>query len=153
MQRVVGHLFTIVLGLVGWVVVIGLPVVGGSEPAVNTLTIALFVVVILAVRGLAFKPTTGTVLSLDSAYFVAATLCVGAVGAGRLVAVALTVDALVRLLYARRAHRVDPDGWFAELAYVLYFGGMSGGLLATCAWLLGADGFVGAIEPDAVGVS
>ncbi len=147
MQRVVGHLFTIVLGLVGWLTVIGLPVFGVAEPTVDMLTIALFAIVILATRALAFKPTEGTVLSLDSGYFVAAALCLGAVGAGRLVAITLTVDAVVRLVYARV--RGKHDTWFAELAYVVYFGGISGGLLALWAWAFGSERIVGK-NPDVV---
>ena len=66
--------------------------------------IALFVIVILAARALAFRLVEGSVLSLDSAYYVAAALCVGSVEAGRLVAIALTLDASgAPLLRARRA--------------------------------------------------
>ena len=95
--------FTIALGLVGWGVVLGLPALGvvGTEPT-SVAWIALFIVVILATRALAFRPVEGSVLSLDSAYYVAAALCVGSVNAGRLVAVALTLDASVRLSRARR---------------------------------------------------
>ena len=73
-------------------------------------------------------------LSLDSAYYVAAALCVGSVGAGRLVAIALTLDASARLYSTRKRGQLDPAGWCAELGYVLYFGGMSGGLLVLCGW-------------------
>src|SRR5262245_10439679 len=129
--RTVGHVFTIALGLLGWIVVVALPaVVGAPTPSVAVLPIALFVAVILAARTLAFRPRAvtvdaddHTVLSLDSAYYVAAALCVGSAAAGRLVAVALTLDATARLLAARR--RGGPDGWWSELGYILYFGGMS----------------------------
>jgi len=146
----IAHVLTIALGLIGWLVVIGLPGLGAIEPKLDAMTIGMYVVVILATRALAFEPTSGRVLSLDAVYFVAATLCLGAVGAGRLVAATLTVDALVRLLVARRHKRLDPDGVFAEIAYVLYFGGMSGGLLAICAWLLGADRLVERTDQIAV---
>src|SRR5438445_335603 len=66
-----------------------------------------------------------------------------AVRAGRLVALARTVDAAVRLAIARRRGRPDPDGAWAELGYVVYFGGMSGGLIVLCGWLFGADELVG----------
>lgn len=106
-------------------------------------SIGLFVAVILAARALAFRLLEASVLSLDSAYYVAAALCVGTVEAGTLVALALTLDASVRLAIAvKRGHR-DPDGWFAEVGYVLYFGGMSGGLLVASGWLFGADKLVG----------
>jgi hypothetical protein len=126
--RTVGHVFTIALGILGWGVVFGLPAAGvlpEPEPTA-ALWIALFVIVILAARALAFR-VEGSVLSLDSAYYVAAALSVGSVGAGRLVAVVLTLDASLRLYSARKAKRAEPAGWFAELGYVLYFGGMSGG--------------------------
>jgi diguanylate cyclase (GGDEF)-like protein len=102
----------------------------------------MFATVILAARALAFRLIEGSVLSLDSAYYVAATLCVGTVEAGRLVALALTLDAFARLVAARRRGQVNAEGWFAELAYVVYFGGMSGGLLVACGWLFGADQLV-----------
>ena len=102
-------------------------------------SIAMFVSSSSRARALAFRLVEGTVLSLDSAYYVAAALCVGSVEAGRLVAVALTIDASVRLALAPPRH-VEPDGWFAELAYVVYFGGMSGGLARrAAAWVFGAD--------------
>ena len=95
------------LGVLGWGVVLALPALGVLPEPTRTdpLWIALFVVVILAARALAFRLVEGSVLSLDSAYYVAAALCVGSVGAGRLVALALTLDASVRLYYARRRER------------------------------------------------
>lgn len=133
--------FTIALGILGWGVVLGLPALGVlPEPSHTSVPwIALFVVVILASRALAFRLVEGSVLSLDSAYYVAAALCVGSVGAGRLTAAALTIDAAARLYAARRKRRVDPEGWFHELGYVLYFGGMSGGMVTLCGWAFGAD--------------
>ncbi len=132
-------LYTIALGALGWGVVLGSRAVGVAAAPTSPLAIGLFVVVILAARALAFRLREGSVLSLDSAYYVAAALCVGSIDAGRLVAAALTVDALVRLIVARRRGRVDPDGWVAELGYVLYFGGISGGLLAIWGHVWGAD--------------
>ena len=134
MTRTAGHLFSIALGLAGWAVVLGLPALGVLPEPTPTppLWIALFIIVILAARALAFRMVEGSVLSLDSAYYVAATLCVGSVGAGRIVAVAMTLDAAVRLYYARTQGRADAAGWWAELGYVLYFGGMTGGLVALC---------------------
>jgi diguanylate cyclase (GGDEF)-like protein len=127
------------------VVVLGLPALGVlPQPAPTpALWIALFIVMILGVRALAFQPVEDAVLSLDSAYYVAATLCVGSVSAGRIVAVALTLDAAVRLYYVRKDGRSDPSEWWAELGYVLYFGGMSGGLVVLCGWIWGADGVAG----------
>jgi diguanylate cyclase (GGDEF)-like protein len=143
--RPAGHLFSIALGLAGWAVVLGLPALGVLPEPTPTppLWIALFIIVILAARALAFRMIEGSVLSLDSAYYVAATLCVGSVGAGRIVGIALTLDAAVRLYYARSVGRADPSGWRAELGYILYFGGMSGGLVALCGWVWGADAMAG----------
>jgi diguanylate cyclase (GGDEF)-like protein len=150
----VARWFTIALGVLGWGVVLVLPAAGVlPAPAQTTAPwIAIFVVVILAARALAFRLVEGTVLSLDSAYYVAAALCVGSVGAGRLVAVALTIDASVRLYTARKRGHVDPGGWFTELGYVLYFGGMSGGLVVLCGWAFGAIHPISG-RPDAVDVA
>jgi diguanylate cyclase (GGDEF)-like protein len=143
--RPAGQLFTIALGLAGWAVVLGLPALGVVPNLAPTplLSIALFIVVMLAARALAFRLVEGSVLSLDSAYYVAATLCVGTVGASRIVAVALTLDAAARLYHVRRRGRADPALWWTELGYVLYFGGMTGGLVALCGWIGCADSMVG----------
>jgi diguanylate cyclase (GGDEF)-like protein len=92
------------------------------------------------------------VLSLDSAYYVAATLCVGSFGAGRIVALAMTLDAAARLYYGRKRGLGDAEEIWTELGYVLYFGGMSGGLVAVIGWLWGADSLVGR-HGDAVAVA
>jgi len=140
-----GPLFTIAVGLAGWVVVLGLPELGaGARPtATPGLWVALFIAVILAARALAFRLVEGSVLSLDSAYYVAATLCVGAFPAGRIVAAALTLDAAARLYSAHRRGTVESAVSWPELGYVLYFGGMSGGLVALSGWCWGADALVG----------
>ncbi|MEO6777550.1 MAG: sensor domain-containing diguanylate cyclase [Kofleriaceae bacterium] len=146
-RRRLGHTFTIGIGLAGWFVVLGLPalhVVANDLPA-GPLSIGMFVTVILAARALAFR-LEESVLSLDSAYYVAAALCVGTVEAGTLVALALTVDASVRLALALRKGRDPaggPDGWSAAVGYILYFGGMSGALLVVSGWVFGADHLVG----------
>lgn len=150
----IGHVFTIALGVIGWGIVLGLPVLGVLPAGAQTpaLSVVMFVTVILAARALAFRLVEGSVLSLDSAYYVAAALCVGTVEAGRLVALALTLDASARLNNKRRRGSIETGGWFAELGYVLYFGGMSGGLLVVCGWLFNADAIVGA-NADVVVVS
>jgi diguanylate cyclase (GGDEF)-like protein len=141
--------------VIGWFIVLGLPALGliPSDPLTPTLPIFLFVAVILIARALAFRLAEGSVLSLDSAYYVAAALCVGTVEAGRLVALALTLDASARLSAKQRRGDLDPDGWWAELGYVLYFGGMSGGLLVVSSWLFGADRGVVGRNADAVTVT
>jgi diguanylate cyclase (GGDEF)-like protein len=130
-----GHLFTFALGALGWACVLGLPAanVWPAAPHLALQWILLFVGVILASRALAFRLREGSVLSLDSAYYVAAALCLGSTNAARIVAVALTIDALVRLGLRR-----GPRGW-NDVGYVLYFGGMSGALVGACGWIFGAD--------------
>lgn len=152
MPRSAGHVFTIALGVLGWAVVLLLPALGILPDPAHTdpLWTALFVVVILGARALAFRLVEGSVLSLDSAYYVAAALCVGAVGAGRLVAIALTIDASVRLYYTRRSGRGET--WWTELGYVLYFGGMSGGLVVIWGSLLGGHAELG-MHRDAIDVA
>ena len=148
MTRSGGHLFTIALGLGGWAVVVGLPELRALPgPQTPVLWIAMFIAVILAARAMAFRPASDSVLSLDSAYYVAAALCVGSFSAGRIVAVALTLDAAARLYLTRaRAHSDSAVSW-TELGYVVYFGGMSGGLVALSGWLWHADAMVGR-HPD-----
>ncbi|HET9988807.1 MAG TPA: sensor domain-containing diguanylate cyclase, partial [Kofleriaceae bacterium] len=146
-RRTLGHAFTIAVGLVGWFVVIGLPALHAvpHDAPSGPLSIGMFVTVILAARALAFRMEE-SVLSLDSAYYVAAALCVGTVEAGTLVALALTVDASVRLALVLRHGRDPgggPDGWWAAVGYILYFGGMSGALLVVSGWVFGADKLVG----------
>jgi diguanylate cyclase (GGDEF)-like protein len=53
---------------------------------------------------------------------------------------------------ARKRQPHEPSDWFTELGYVLYFGGMSGGLVVLCGWAFGAiHPMTG--RPDAVEVS
>jgi diguanylate cyclase (GGDEF)-like protein len=150
---VVGRSFTIALGIAGWIG-LGIPTLlglGGEHTSASWM--ALFFFVILASRALAFHPVKGSVLSLDSAFYVAAVLCAGPIQAGRLTAVALTLDASVRLYRARRLERVDGEHWLDQLGYILYFGGMSGGLVMGCGLLFGAAPItVGAIDPAYVAV-
>lgn len=149
------------LGLAGWSVVLVLPALGvlpAPQPT-SAAWAALFVVVVLASRSLAFR-VDDSVLSLDSAYYVAAALCVGSVGAGRLTAVALTVDAAVRVYAARRrqtstipglaAGSAAAAGWVGALGYVAYFGGMSAGVVTLSGWLFGADHAAAGRAADAV---
>ncbi len=130
-------LFMLALGLAGW----GLLIVAGPDEAtsVGATSFFLFLVVIVVARGLAFELLPGTVVSLDSAFYVAAAVGLGAVTAGRLVALALTLDSLFRLLTTRRdaGERGQP---VEALAYVLFFGGISGALLTGCGWLFAIDG-------------
>ena len=132
-------LFTLIVAAVGW----GALAVTAFVPELQTPApggpwlFALFVTVILAARTLAFRLVPESVLSLDSAFYVAAAMCLGAVPAGRMVALALTIDAMLRLLARHRAGKLG--AWRPELAYVLYFGGMTGALVMASAWVLGVE--------------
>jgi diguanylate cyclase (GGDEF)-like protein len=116
--------FTLAVAVLGWGALIATAVVraGTYEPGGPAL-LAIFIGTILAARTMAFRLVPESVLSLDSAIFVAAAMCLGPVKAGWLVAIALTVDA------AARRER--------ELWYVLYFGGMTGAVLMGCALVTG----------------
>jgi diguanylate cyclase (GGDEF)-like protein len=145
--------FTIALGLAGWLA-LGLPTLLGLDVGYASMPwTALFFLVILASRSMAFHPVKGSVLSLDSAFYVAAALCVGPIEAGRLTAIALTIDASARLYRAHRRERDDPESRLDDLGYILYFGGMSGGLVMGCGLLLGAAPIaVGSVDPAGVAV-
>src|SRR5512146_605239 len=114
-DRTLGHAFTIGLGIVGWFVVLAFPALGimPADAPSGPVAVALFIIVILAARALAFRLVEGSVLSLDSAYYVAAALCVGTIEAGRLVALALTLDASARLALARRRGEASAHGPFS----------------------------------------
>ncbi len=143
--------FTIGLGLAGWIV-LGIPSLVGLDGVYATSAwTGLFLFVILASRALAFHPVKGSVLSLDSAFYAAAVLCAGPIEVGRLAAVALTIDAAARLYRARRRERIEAEHRLDDLGYVLYFGGMSGGLVMGCGLLFGPEPIAaGAIEPASV---
>lgn len=138
--------FVIALGIVGWMA-LGSSAAAGIEGHTSVSWTALFFVVILASRALAFQPAKGAVLSLDSAFYVAVVLCAGPVLAGLLIAVALTLDAAGRLLGALRRERVEREGWLDALGYVVYFGGMSGALVMGCGLALGGGPVSAGIDP------
>lgn len=129
--------FTLTLAVAGWAVVIGAAAQAGGL-AVG-LGPALFAAIILVTRALAFPIASlagglgagpgepRAVLSLDSGFHVAAALALGPARAGLLVALALSVDAAVR-----RWREQAPGG----LAYVAYFGGMTGAMVAAATWLV-----------------
>ncbi len=149
MRSWVGHLFTIALAGVGWTLVVALPATGVLvDFAMPLPTLVLLVAVIVAARVMALRLPAGAVVSPDTAYYVAAMLCVGTAHAGELVACALTADATVRLVDAWRRRRVTPQQLVGELSYVAYFGGLSGGLLVACGFVYRADDLVGT-HPDA----
>ncbi|HWO19282.1 MAG TPA: sensor domain-containing diguanylate cyclase [Kofleriaceae bacterium] len=153
--------FTIALGIGGWTA-LAIPRLLGIDGAYASAEwTAIFFVVILASRTLPFHPVKGSAISLDSAFYVAAVLCIGPIMAGRLTAVALTADAAARFFgrfgrFGRfgpgaRRERGEAGPWLDDLGYVLYFGGMSGGLLVGCGLAFGAGPIAsGALDPISV---
>src|SRR5262249_685885 len=131
-----GHIaFMVALGLVGWGGLIAATYVAGAGPWLRSaapLSFCLFLLVIFGARSMAFRMLPETLVSLDSAFYIAAVGCLGSLPAGWLVAVALTLDSLLRLAGAdasvRRPLRHKTSGR-ENLTFVLYFGGMTGGLL------------------------
>jgi diguanylate cyclase (GGDEF)-like protein len=144
----VARRLTIALGLVGWMALALPTVIGLDREHASVAWTTIFFLVIVASRALAFHPVKGSVLSLDSAFYVVAVLCVGPIDAGRLTALALTIDAAARLYRGRRSEPIDPESQRDKLGYVLYFGGMSGALVMGCGLLSGAEPLVaGALDP------
>ncbi len=129
--------FTLVGGVLGWAALIAWSVMAPAPPTHDgPLMFAVFLVVILATRAMAFRLVPDSVLSLDAGFYVAAAAALGPLAAGRLVALALTLDSLVRLAARRRG---DAGAALRErLAYVVYFGGATGAFVAGAAWLVGA---------------
>src|SRR5262245_6768378 len=122
--------FMAIFGLLGWVALgwasrtIPIPP-RGSE----LLSFMLFFSVIAGARILAFRVLPETLVSLDSSFYVAAAVCLGTVQASRLVATTLTLDALLRLLGTDASGRREPQKLGESLAFVLYYGGMTGAIL------------------------
>ncbi len=135
--------FTIALAVLGWGA-LAVWLADGSGPIFGDAGadgVAMFAIIILATRALAVPTAPGTVLSLDSGFYVAAAVTLGARGAGLLVALALTADAAARWGWARR--RGDREG--PGLPYVAYFGGGTGALVT------GVTCVVSAIAPGPAG--
>lgn len=135
--------FLVLLGLGGWALLLAARYAGWSGapagPDIATVPFLIFLLVIVAARGMAFQLLPRNVVSLDSAFYVAATVCLGAVNAGLLVALALTLDTLIRLLGPRGEERLPTRAFSESLSYVLYFGGMTGGLITAVGWLYQVD--------------
>jgi diguanylate cyclase (GGDEF)-like protein len=140
-----GHtVFMALFGTLGWAALLAVTYVPGFGPdsvrVPPALSFTLFFLTIVGVRGMAFRMLPETVVSLDSAFYIASVVCLGSATSGRLVALALTLDALLRLLRADAAGK-NPQGTFLQnLTFVIYFGGFSGGLLMALGWLFGVDG-------------
>lgn len=103
------------------------------------LAFAMFLVVIVASRAMAFPLFRDSIVSLDSGFYVAAAVCLGSMVSGALVAVALLVDSVSRVVIEPRERARGVSAWLAALVYGLYFGGMSGALLMVVAWGMQLD--------------
>ncbi|MBL8626237.1 MAG: sensor domain-containing diguanylate cyclase [Myxococcales bacterium] len=137
--------FTVALTALGWGVLVGHGVhAGGFADRAGPVAFLGFVAVVAAARALAFR-VGPSVLSLDSAFYVAAAVAVGPVAAGVMVAVTLSADALARPWFGPRRR----DARMGErLLYAAYFGGMSGGLLAAIAALFARLDLAADLEVD-----
>src|SRR5262249_46552319 len=122
--------FMAVLGSVGW----GALALAGPPVLSPLLPYVLFLCVIIAPRRMAVPLRAGPPVALASAFYIAAVGCLGPLGAGWMVAVALAIDALCRPSSAgSRASAGE------RLLFAFYFGGMTGGLLMLLGRALGAE--------------
>lgn len=132
------------LGLAGWGLllsahrVVSAGSLSSSHPGL--LGFSLFLIVIVASRAMATRLLPDAAVALDSGFYIAATVCLGSVLAGRTVAIALTLDSLGRVIRARRDGGGRSVSWPNAVSFVLYFGGMSGALLTLVAWWFRIDG-------------
>ncbi len=126
--------FTLLVGVVGWAVLVAWSLTAPAAASAHhgPVTFGVFLAVILATRAMAFRIVADSVLSLDTGFHVAAAAALGPLAAGQLVALALTLDSVVRLVRARR-RGIDVE----RVGYVLYFGGLTGALVAVVAWAVG----------------
>lgn len=142
-ERASHLLFMVAFGLAGWTALLSATYMPGFAPVTprpaEPLAFAMFFLVVVAARGMAFHLLPETLVSLDSAFYIAAAACLGTVTAGRLVALALTLDALLRLIGTDATGRRPRASWVESLTFVFYFGGMSGGLLMLTGWAFGVD--------------
>ena len=151
---------TCAIGLVGWGLLAAathVPGVGpGTAPRPDVLSFVLFLIVIVAARAMATRLLPDAAVALDSGFYVAAAVSLGSVTAGRLVALALTVDSVSRLAAWNQQAGAEPRTRGPEaLAFIVYFGGMTGALLTLSAWLFGVDSLAprgGASELAVLGV-
>ena len=134
---------TCVVGLLGWGFLAAAsywPGFGvGSPAAPDQLSFVLFLVVIVAARAMATRLLPDARVALDAAFYVAAAVSLGSVTAGRLVALALTVDSVSRLALWNQPAAESRQRWREALAFIVYFGGMSGALLTLSAWAFDVD--------------
>src|SRR5215831_8059439 len=145
--------FMLALGVLGWTLLAlawGRPDFAPAQPPpCGALPFVLFLLVVLVTRSMAFRLFSETVVSLDSAFYIAAVLCLGTVATGWVVATALTLDAALRMIRRSSSGRKEPRTFSDSAARTLYFGGMSGGLVMVTGWLFGVDARRVVANPDA----
>jgi diguanylate cyclase (GGDEF)-like protein len=131
------------LGVAGWAFLAlatywpGFAPVAPTQP--DVLAFAMFLIVIVAARAMATRLLPDTAVALDSGFYVAATVCLGSVAAGRLVALALTVDSVWRIAHDRHEGGPERVPMREAASSLVYFGGMTGALLMMVAWFFDVD--------------
>ena len=131
------------LGVAGWgflALATYWPGFGPAMPAQpDVLAFAMFLFVIVAARAMATRLLPDTAIALDSGFYVAATLCLGSVASGRMVALALTVDSMWRLAHARHEGGRERVSTADAASFLIFYGGMTGALLTLVAWVFRVD--------------
>ena len=131
------------LGVAGWsflALATYWPGFGPDMPAQpDVLAFAMFLFVIVAARAMATRLLPDTAIALDSGFYVAATLCLGSVASGRMVALALTVDSVWRLAHARHDGGRERVPTADAASFLIFYGGMTGALLTLVAWAFRVD--------------
>ena len=126
------------LGALGWALLLAAQFVPGlappQPPDPGLVPLVLSLLVIMAVRAMAFEVYEGAMVSLDSPFYVASALTVGTVRAAWLVAIGLTFDTLARALMPMHGVRRRD-----RLLFVLYLSGATAGPVLLVGWLFGAD--------------
>jgi diguanylate cyclase (GGDEF)-like protein len=127
-----------VLGLAGWGFLAAATYWPGFGPETPTqpdvLAFAMFLFVIVSARAMATRLLPDTAVALDSGFYVAATLCLGSVASGRMVALALTVDSVWRIAHARHEGGPERVRWPDAASFLIFYGGLTGALLTLVAW-------------------
>jgi diguanylate cyclase (GGDEF)-like protein len=130
--------FTLALGALGWLLLLAVTWLPGiwpvQPPGPGLVPELLSLLVIMAVRAMAFELYEGAMVSLDSPFYIASAITIGSVRTAWLVAIGLAVDMGVRaLLPADGVRRRD------RLPFVLYLSGITSALVLLVALAFGVD--------------
>jgi len=130
--------YALSLGVAGWLLLVAATVLPGLAPpqpdAPGLAPQLLALLVIIAVRAMAFELYEGAMVSLDSPFYMASAITLGSVRAAWLVAIGLAADLLVRAL--RPVHGVRRRD---RLPFVSYLSGLTSALVLLVAWGFGVD--------------